>query len=517
MGGHDSDGAAQPGVAGRSDETLHPGSDTYGRQGDRAAPRANSMISFSIPDMVFVIVKAIIHRVTNMNNQAEGNGLARQIEMISEEVFKHLSNSQHRERESQGRLEKKDRQLRKLVDHIGLLESQLSDYKHREQELQVRVEEKNRRLINLEDRFEAQYRMSDSQHREQELQARLEEKDRQLRKLADHIGLQESRLSDSQHREQESQGWLEDRDRQLRILMEHIGLLESQLSDSQHREQESQARLEEKDRQLGVLEDNIELKESEQEKMDQGSYVLSDMLLEIVLSQKSLLDEISQKLGYPMRRETCSLRNKVNICRYSPDNDAVLKSVGKPGNASIQPNLHSKSESYFHSARRTAERYAAARKLSQRAYLPHGDTGIIFVRGPVEALDSELLYDTFSAFGDILSCRVATYSDCSDPAGFACVCYEEIEAAEEAFQQGVDGMLLNDELVFVELCMPGHPPCLSSITSELCQIESQNDQGCTGSTPESCDVQSEWSTEEWDSEAPCSTDDESCLSPTQNL
>lgn len=39
----------------------------------------------------------------------------------------------------------------------------------------------------------------------------------------------------------------------------------------------------------------------------------------------------------------------------------------------------------------------------------------------------------------------------------------------------------------------------------------------TGSTPESCDMYSEWSTEEWDSEEPWSTDDESCLSPTQNL
>jgi hypothetical protein len=367
-----------------------------------------------------------------MNNQAEGNGLARQIEMISEEIFKHLSDSQHREQDSQARLDEKDRQLRILADHIGLLESQLNDYKHREQELQARLEEKNRQL-NLEDRIElqeSQSQLSDSQHREQELQVRLEEKDRQLRELVDRNGLQESRLT-----------------------------------EYQHREQESQALLEEKDRQLGVLED------------------------EIVLSQKTQLDEISQKLGYPTRRETCSLRNKANIFRYSPDNNAVLRSVEKPGDASIQPNLHSKSESYFHSARRTAERYAAVRKLLQNPYLSYDNTGIIFVKGPVEALDSRLLYDTFSAFGDILSCGVATYSDCSDPAGFACVCYDEIEAAEEALQQGVDGMLLNDELVYVELCMPGHPPCLSSITF----------------------------TEEWDSEEPWSTDDESCLSPTQNL
>jgi hypothetical protein len=70
-------------------------------------------------------VKAIINRVTNMNNQAESNGLARQIEIISEEVFKHLSDSQHREQDSQARLEEKDRQLRKLVDHIGMQDSQL--------------------------------------------------------------------------------------------------------------------------------------------------------------------------------------------------------------------------------------------------------------------------------------------------------------------------------------------------------------------------------------------------------
>lgn len=47
--------------------------------------------------------------------------------------------------------------------------------------------------------------------------------------------------------------------------------------------------------------------------------------------------------------------------------------------------------------------------------------------------------------------------------------------------------------------------------------DDQETWSSTGSTPESCDMYSEWSTEDWDSEELWSTDDETCLSPTQSL
>ena len=122
------------------------------------------------------------------------------------------------------------------------------------------------------------------------------------------------------------------------------------------------------------------------------------------------------------------------------------------GAASIQPSLTNRFESYLQMTRQDAEREAAARELSQSTYLPHSDTSVIFVNGPVGTVDSKLVHDTFSAFGNILSCKVSTYS--SETAGFACVFYEKIEAAQKAFHQGVDGMLLGDELVYVELYMP---------------------------------------------------------------
>ncbi|KAF9363084.1 Protein phosphatase PP2A regulatory subunit B [Mortierella sp. NVP85] len=73
-------------------------------------------------------------------------------------------------------------------------------------------------------------------------------------------------------------------------------------------------------------------------------------------------------------------------------------------------------------------------------------TGNIFIKNLDPTIDNKALHDTFSAFGNILSCKVATENDVSKGYGF--VHYETHEAAENAIKH-VNGMLLNDKKVYV--------------------------------------------------------------------
>ncbi|KAF9196895.1 Protein phosphatase PP2A regulatory subunit B [Haplosporangium sp. Z 27] len=73
-------------------------------------------------------------------------------------------------------------------------------------------------------------------------------------------------------------------------------------------------------------------------------------------------------------------------------------------------------------------------------------TGNIFIKNLDSTIDNKALHDTFSAFGNILSCKVATEDGQSKGYGF--VHYETHEAAENAIKH-VNGMLLNDKKVFV--------------------------------------------------------------------
>ncbi|KAF9997920.1 Protein phosphatase PP2A regulatory subunit B [Entomortierella chlamydospora] len=73
-------------------------------------------------------------------------------------------------------------------------------------------------------------------------------------------------------------------------------------------------------------------------------------------------------------------------------------------------------------------------------------TGNIFIKNLDTTIDNKALHDTFSAFGNILSCKVATEDGQSKGYGF--VHYETHEAAENAIKH-VNGMLLNDKKVFV--------------------------------------------------------------------
>ncbi|KAF9969314.1 Protein phosphatase PP2A regulatory subunit B, partial [Actinomortierella ambigua] len=73
-------------------------------------------------------------------------------------------------------------------------------------------------------------------------------------------------------------------------------------------------------------------------------------------------------------------------------------------------------------------------------------TGNIFIKNLDPSIDNKALHDTFSAFGNILSCKVATEDGSSKGYGF--VHYETHEAAEDAIKH-VNGMLLNDKKVYV--------------------------------------------------------------------
>uniref|UniRef100_A0A8C5N9F0 Polyadenylate-binding protein n=1 Tax=Gouania willdenowi TaxID=441366 RepID=A0A8C5N9F0_GOUWI len=72
--------------------------------------------------------------------------------------------------------------------------------------------------------------------------------------------------------------------------------------------------------------------------------------------------------------------------------------------------------------------------------------GNIFIKNMDESIDNKALYDTFSVFGNILSCKVV----CDDRGskGYGFVHFETQEAANHAIKS-MNGMLLNDRKVFV--------------------------------------------------------------------
>ncbi|XAR72917.1 hypothetical protein NMG60_11019723 [Bertholletia excelsa] len=73
--------------------------------------------------------------------------------------------------------------------------------------------------------------------------------------------------------------------------------------------------------------------------------------------------------------------------------------------------------------------------------------GNIFIKNLDKAIDHKALYDTFSSFGNILSCKVATDSS-GQSKGYGFVQYDSEEAAQKAIEK-LNGMLLNDKQVYV--------------------------------------------------------------------
>ncbi|XP_043999270.1 polyadenylate-binding protein 4 [Gambusia affinis] len=72
--------------------------------------------------------------------------------------------------------------------------------------------------------------------------------------------------------------------------------------------------------------------------------------------------------------------------------------------------------------------------------------GNVFIKNLDKSIDNKALYDTFSAFGNILSCKVVC--DENGSKGYAFVHFETQDAADRAIDK-MNGMLLNDRKVFV--------------------------------------------------------------------
>jgi polyadenylate-binding protein len=78
--------------------------------------------------------------------------------------------------------------------------------------------------------------------------------------------------------------------------------------------------------------------------------------------------------------------------------------------------------------------------------------GNVFIKNLDKNIDNKSLYDTFSAFGNILSCKIMNDEN-GQSKGFGFVHFETQEAADNAINK-VNGMLLADQKVFVGRFMP---------------------------------------------------------------
>lgn len=78
--------------------------------------------------------------------------------------------------------------------------------------------------------------------------------------------------------------------------------------------------------------------------------------------------------------------------------------------------------------------------------------GNVFIKNLDKNIDNKAMYDTFSAFGHILSCKVALDDD-GYSKGYGFVHFESEEAANKAIEK-VNGMLLNDKKVYVGKFIP---------------------------------------------------------------
>ncbi|KAF5808984.1 hypothetical protein HanRHA438_Chr04g0161741 [Helianthus annuus] len=74
-------------------------------------------------------------------------------------------------------------------------------------------------------------------------------------------------------------------------------------------------------------------------------------------------------------------------------------------------------------------------------------TANIFIKNLDKSIDNKALHDTFSSFGNILSCKIATYNT-GQSKGYGFVQFDTEEAAQNAIDK-LNGMLINDKQVYV--------------------------------------------------------------------